>query len=204
MRLPGRHGTTAAGAVVDLRAGVGAPTVVAEFPPPGTPLLAMGKNVPLEFSGGPLSKPLVAEGRTVLWSSSSTSFTYAFEVNHAAITELIGTGDRRYARRVAPAGTRHEVSLARPSGPPVVGVLQDLSVGGVGVHVTMDGEATLLGAYEVLVTLSLDGFPGPLELQGFVRSRVLAGELVRYGIQFDHERVSERAIAVLERVVAAA
>ena len=34
------------------------------------------------------------------------------------------------------------------------------------------------------MTLALDGFPGPLELPGFVRSRVLAGELVRYGIQF--------------------
>jgi hypothetical protein len=32
------------------------PTVVAEFPPPGTPLLAMGKCVPLEFSGASLER----------------------------------------------------------------------------------------------------------------------------------------------------
>jgi hypothetical protein len=204
VRLPGRHGTTAEGAVVDLRSGVGSPTVVAEFPPPGTPLLPMGQNVPLEFSGGSLSTPMVVEGRTVLWSTSSTAFTYDFEVTSAAITALIGTGDRRDTRRVMPAGSRQEVALARPGGAPVVGVLQDLSVGGVGVHVSMEGEARLLGAYELQVKLALDGFAEPLELPGFVRSRVLTGALVRYGIQFDAQRLSERAVAVLKRVVAAA
>jgi hypothetical protein len=147
---------------------------------------------------------LAAEGRTVLWSSSSTAFTYAFEVDQVTIMALVATADRRFAPRVMPAGTRQEVLLGRPGGSGVVGVLQDLSVGGVGVHLSMEAEEALLGAYEVLVSFCLDGALEPIELTGYIRSRVLAGALVRYGIQFDRDRVPEGVIAALERVVAAA
>jgi hypothetical protein len=186
--------------VVDVRTGAGAPAVVTEFPPPGTPLFPMGKSVPLEFSGEPLTAPLSAEGRTVLWSSSSTAFTYVFEVSQATISVLLAMADRRAARRVLPEGARHDVRLSRPGGTRIPGVLQDLSLGGAGVQLTLEGEAALLGAYEIVLELELEDETSPLELFGFIRSRVLVGENVRHGIQFDAARIPPGALAALRRV----
>jgi hypothetical protein len=162
----------------------------------------MGKSVPLEFSGEPLQAPISAEGRTVLWSSSSTAFTYVFEVSQSMVSVLLGMADRRATRRVLPEGAHHGVWLSRPGGKRIAGALQDLSVGGAGVQLTLEGEAALLGAYEIVVRLELEG-EAPLELFGFVRSRVLVGENVRHGIQFDPARIPPESLAALRRVALA-
>ena len=59
----------------------------------------------------------------------------------------------------------------------------------------------LSAAQVAAIRARLDGAPEPIVLPGYIRSRVLAGALVRYGIQFDLERVPEAEIAALERAV---
>jgi len=193
LRIPGQQGISCVGAVTDLRTGEGRRWVLAEFPPPGTPVLSIGERVPLAFSGPCLAQAFEVEADVALWSFNEAAFTYGFEVDRATKESLLGAIHRNRAHRV---DFSHDdpVSItveSCPAGHQFTGTLQNLSMGGVGVTLSAEADAHLKSSYELLLGFELPGGDRPLSLVGRTRSRSMVGDEVRYGIQFLQERLAD-------------
>jgi hypothetical protein len=188
LRVPGKLGTACVGAVVGVRKGDGeTATVVAEFPPPGTPLFPLGAVVPVEFAGEGLSLPFSAQAKTVFWGFNDATFTYVFEIDAATRKSLRSAVDRRSAPRVelADEGPVSVNISPYPRGDGSRGVLDNLSVGGLGIDVTPEVDSVLMEAHEVHVWFELPSDVRPFELVGTTRSRILMADHVRYGIRIE-------------------
>jgi hypothetical protein len=66
-------------------------------------------------------------------------------------------------------------------------VLDNLSVGGLGIDVTPEVDSVLMEAHEVHVWFELPSDVRPFELVGTTRSRILMADHVRYGIRIEPE-----------------
>ena len=186
LRIPGRAGTVCAGAVTDLRTGGGRRWVLAEFPPPGTPLFSIGERVPLTFSGPCLQQEFAAEAEVALWSFNDAAFTYGFQVDRSTKESLLSAIHRDRARRVQfSAQTQLMVRVAvAPGRDAFEGRLENLSAGGLGVLLSPAADRELKSGYELLLAFELPGSDRTLELLGRTRWRSSVGDQVRYGIQF--------------------
>ena len=186
LRIPGRGGTTCEGTVTDLRTGAGRRWVLAEFPPPGTPLFAIGDPVALLFSGSCLRREFTCESEVVLWSFNDAAFTYGFQVDRVAKESLMRAIHLHRARRVEFSATTPltlRVATA-PGGEVFEGRLENLSAGGLGALPPPAADRALKSGYELEVSFELPDGEGTLDLLGRTRWRSSVGDQVHYGIQF--------------------
>lgn len=186
LRIPGRGGATCEGTVTDLRTGGGRRWVLAEFPPPGTPLFTIGEPVALLFTGPCLSQEFTCEGEVALWSFNDAAFTYGFQVDRMARESLMRAIHLHRARRIefeASSPLMLRVATA-PGGEVFEGRLENLSVGGLGALLSIEADSALKSGYELEVSFELPDGGGMLELLGRTRWRSSVGERVHYGIQF--------------------
>ncbi|MEZ4237806.1 MAG: PilZ domain-containing protein [Myxococcota bacterium] len=97
--------------------------------------------------------------------------------------------NRRTAFRVTPQADRPPIGVTLAAAPELdlpleMGVLVDISTGGMAVDVPLAFEAGL-GGYDRLETLfRLPGLDGSLSVSGRIVHRTLRGDRVRYGVQF--------------------
>ena len=201
LRIPGREGTTCEGTVTDLRTGGGRRWVLAEFPPPGTPLLTIGEPMALLFTGPCLPREFTCVGEVALWSFNDAAFTYGFQVDRVAKESLMRAIHLHRAQRIefsvsAPLTLRVATS---PGGEVFEGRLENLSVGGLGALLSRTGDRTLKSGYELEISFELPDGEGTIDLLGRARWRSSVGEQVHYGIQFVSALTPE-AQAELQRI----
>jgi len=163
--------------------------VAVDFATASAPLLAIGEEVQLSFSGGPhpaSSAASSAAGRTTFRRDGDLTCRYQFEVPERWSGVISPFVNRRGGMRVAPgAAWPIEASLTTLDGELQVSTLvRDLSALGLGAVVASEEEARLCAAVELRVTLRLPRDDAPLQLAGLVRYRSLAGSNVHYGIEF--------------------
>ena len=79
----------------------------------------------------------------------------------------------------------HKERLKPETGPLVRARLIDISATGLGARTSVDVDATLVSTPRATVLMVLPTQRDPVSLPGILRSRVLAGPHVRYGISFD-------------------
>lgn len=206
LRIPGKHDTTCVGTVLDMRTGDGRRLLVAEFPPPGTPLFAIGDIVPLTFQGPSLGRKISTEARTVFWSFNDATFRYGFEIDMSTKESLLTTIHGNRARRV---GFTREAPIPvlvtpSPGSGEFQGTLQNISVGGLGALLPPKADEALRHSYELTMRFSLPGTDGGFLLTGRTRSRTLVGANVLYGAQFEHREADDtgRQLTRIERFVA--
>jgi c-di-GMP-binding flagellar brake protein YcgR len=164
-----------------------------QFDTPGGPDYVMGQLVNLSFSSSRIGKALVTEARVVRRMEEKGHRTYAFRfTNHHrfeghAPEEIYRLLNRRGSFRVNPPEEEPiDITLKPEEGGPLVRArLIDISATGLGARTSVDVEATLVATLRVTVMVALPTHPDPVSVPGIIRSRVLAGAHVRYGIAFD-------------------
>jgi len=164
---------------------------------PRSPSLAVGEDAELIFTFRELGQPIVVSARVVRRTDDEGSRHYGFQfTDHEQLKsqlspQLYRFFNRRGAVRVKPAAdgpvaaTLEGGSEARQ----VHADLVDISITGVGLRVPVVVESSLAGTDRIRISISLPDWPSPVNFEGIIRSRHVAGvDTVQYGIEFDLER----------------
>lgn len=164
---------------------------------PRSPLLAVGEYAELIFTFRELGQPIVASARVVRRTDDEGSRHYGFQfTDHEQLQSQLSPRlyrffNRRGAFRVKPAADG-PVAATLEGGPEARQVhadLVDISFTGVSLRVPLVVESTLAGTDRIKVSISLPDCPSPVNFEGIIRSRHVAGvDTVKYGIEFDLER----------------
>ena len=191
------------GIVIDVSAeGIGA-----SFPASECRAVAVGAEVELSLTSDQIKTPLLVLARVRQRLEETGSRQYGFQFTDCGQFErrlshiLHALFNRRSAYRVEPdPDSPVEVALEPIAfGTSEKSELVNISAGGLSVRLPVDRDSAFSETSLVKLTFSLPDCQRPFALVGDIRSRVLAGIMVNYGIAFseDHsEHFARQADAI--------
>lgn len=161
--------------------------VTADFPRLDCPVLPIGSETPVGFSGPYLREAIWATGQVVYRREEQFRHRYKLRFEEGAQPQLQPIVNCRRAPRVRPDPSRPwPVGVrALDSETPIQAQMHDISATGISILVPHAGEARLYGASTVEIAFRLPGLEGIVQVIANVCYRRLAGEHVFYGLDFD-------------------
>ncbi len=182
------RGVRHSGRIRNLWHGAEGVSVSIAFPSEKGPSLPLGRAARVSFLGGPLPTAIEAPGLVVSRSEERDSEDYHLRFGEAASPVLGPLLETRRAPRVSPPADQAisiGVRTLEGGAAPVVCELIDISIGGVGLGVPLLHETQLAAAARVRLAIPLPGHGDPVVLDAEVRHRILDGNRVIYGVEFD-------------------
>ncbi len=162
----------------------------ADFPAEQAPLLAVGQQVNLLFTGLRFTGTATVRAWVAYREEEDDGARcYQFQLDRADGTALYGAIQRRHWFRVTP-DPFHPVRITlRPKGKEgrTAALLNDISEGGLSALINKEEEWALAGSDTFEIALRLPGCDAQIGFSGEVRYRRLVGAAVQYGIRFHPE-----------------